>query len=533
MLVAPSPATRLPPRLPPSEHRLTIPARPSIVSRRHSATIGPMSPSHLSRPLRSSPLAGPSIAASLDDHVIGPASAPATPGGGSRHLSPLAEFSSTPEPEEEPRPAVDADTKKQRRRTIGSVLSKLSFPATAGGSVSEPPSPPSPTGVQMEGRRRTKSTTSQEAPPVPPVPAWVHNSLPTRSPTRSPRYTQPSPSSSSSSTSLSSPSSSRPPSRPHTAGSYTSTRSRPTSPTPSARSANSALKHGTDPRRASLRPSTSRSPEENWLTQSAAPRFSRLGLKAEGVILPVSAKEARRRSTASLASLKRSAGEFDALPPPPSPLPSHPVTVTVSSRTGPSSPASPPATTTQSRFRSRASSRTSLASAASGISADCDTPSLTMSPGPSASDVSLSAETEADEMGVLHGPGCVEVRVNDVRVGVLAAPAAVYTGKGKERERERAGEVGEGAFGGGLAPWARRGRESANGSTPSLALSSAATSVADVSFGGAPLHVRAATAPDLVAAAAEAEAKAKGTGKRSRTLGRVWKQVVRSVTLRR
>jgi len=49
-------------------------------------------------------------------------------------------------------------------------------------------------------------------------------------------------------------------------------------------------------------PSTSRNPEENWLTSASAPRFSRLSLKREGVVLPISVKEARRRSTVSLSS---------------------------------------------------------------------------------------------------------------------------------------------------------------------------------------------------------------------------------------
>jgi hypothetical protein len=49
-------------------------------------------------------------------------------------------------------------------------------------------------------------------------------------------------------------------------------------------------------------PSTSRNPEENWLTSASAPRFSRLGLKGDGVVMPVSVKEARRRSTASVSS---------------------------------------------------------------------------------------------------------------------------------------------------------------------------------------------------------------------------------------
>ncbi|KAI0689347.1 hypothetical protein BC835DRAFT_1308417 [Cytidiella melzeri] len=56
------------------------------------------------------------------------------------------------------------------------------------------------------------------------------------------------------------------------------------------------------------RPSTSRAPELNWLSTTPAPKFSRLGLKEEGVVLPVSAKEMRRRSMSgvSLAGSVRS-----------------------------------------------------------------------------------------------------------------------------------------------------------------------------------------------------------------------------------
>ncbi|ETW77033.1 hypothetical protein HETIRDRAFT_460507 [Heterobasidion irregulare TC 32-1] len=41
---------------------------------------------------------------------------------------------------------------------------------------------------------------------------------------------------------------------------------------------------------AAAAPSTSRDPAENWLSATAAPKFSRLGLAADGVVLPVSAK---------------------------------------------------------------------------------------------------------------------------------------------------------------------------------------------------------------------------------------------------
>ncbi|KAH9848029.1 hypothetical protein C2E23DRAFT_871453 [Lenzites betulinus] len=541
MLAAPSSATRLPPRLPSVDHKLTIPARPPIASRRHSATVGSMSPSHLSRPLRSSPLAGPSIAATSDNPRAAVASAPPTPGGGRRHLSPLAESSNTILAEA--LPVVDTDVKKQRRRSLGAVLSKLSFPAaTPTPSIPESESPVTPV------RRRTKSTTSQEAPPVPPVPTWMNKTMPSR--TRSPI----SPHASSSTTS---------PSRARVSPSDGSSpkSSRPTSPTPSARSATSSVKPTPDPRRASLRPppSTSRSPEDNWLTQSAAPRFSRLGLKAEGVILPVSAREARRRSTASLASINGSkTRSSDTLPPPlPPPLP---IPVRASSRASTASNGSLPRPSTapasQQHF-SRTSSRASLASAASasgsamesGSMYYCDTPSLTMSPGPSASDVSLSSSraptvAEADEMGVLSFPqpqafpmphslgyphgmsasgSVVEIQLNDVPVGVLSvpapAPAYMRAGKGKARATDIAlvAPTDDPSELGAFPPWARGAR------APSVVSSSAATSVVDLSRPGS--HARAATAPEL-----GADAKAK---KRPHALGRMWGRVVRSVTIRR
>lgn len=49
-------------------------------------------------------------------------------------------------------------------------------------------------------------------------------------------------------------------------------------------------------------PSTSRNPELNWLSTAAAPKFSRLGLKGEGVVMPLTAKEVRRRSTIRVSS---------------------------------------------------------------------------------------------------------------------------------------------------------------------------------------------------------------------------------------
>ncbi|KAI0655876.1 hypothetical protein C8Q70DRAFT_935994 [Cubamyces menziesii] len=613
MLVAPSTVTRSPPRLPSADHRLTIPARPSVPTRRHSTTLGSLSPSHLSRPLRSSPLAGPSIAASNDGTLISPASAPPTPGGGLRHLSPLAEFSTTTlSPDSGSDAELAGTTKKQRRRTLGAVFGKLNFPSTAAG---ESPVEGENAGGAVVLRRRTKSSASQDAPPVPPVPSWAHQTMPAR--TRSP-HRHASASASSSSSSSPSGAQTSPHHHPQHRDTHPRAKSRPTSPTPSAHSATSSLKSSTastsSPRRSSLRPPpcTSSSPESNWLTQAAPPRFSRLGLKAEGVILPVSAREAKRRSTASLATVggsRRPPPRADALPLPLPPVPartaSRASTISIASLSAslprPAHSASAQSTraygprpstapASQTRFRERAESRASLASAASAasgvsmecVSVECDTPSLTMSPGPSASDVSsvgaFSAETEVgevdvDEMGVVlrareqppEGVGMVEFQLNDVPVGVLAIPAQAYREKGKERAVELAVAVADGPDGAAAVgvPWMAVSRES-------LVSSSAATSVVDLSVNGAGagagagvgvgvgklgagtrgVHVRVGTAPEMgrpYAAYGGGAAPREGgvggggggggggdgvgkAGKKTHALGRVWRQVVRSVT---
>ena len=177
MLVAPSPVARSAPRLPPADHRLSIPERPSLANRRHSATS--MSPLRGSRPHRSSPLAGPSIAFSHDGTPKA-TSAPPTPAGG-RHLSPLAEFSTTAAQVEDP-VDDDADSKKRRRRSLGAVLSKLTFPSSSPSSSSEPASPDRDSPVRPRQRSRSASSrTAAPVPAVPPVPAWAHNTLPARS----------------------------------------------------------------------------------------------------------------------------------------------------------------------------------------------------------------------------------------------------------------------------------------------------------------------------------------------------------------
>ncbi|KAI8972407.1 hypothetical protein BD414DRAFT_500211 [Trametes punicea] len=517
MFAAPSPDIRSNPRLPSPDHRLKVATPPTIATRRSSTTVGSLSPSHLSRPLRSSPLAGPSIAVTNDGTLISPVSAPPTPGGGGRHLSPLAEFPSTTELETHSVIEGQLSSKKQRRRTLGAVFSKLSFPAPPGDSNNDAPSPSSPA---TPIRRRTKSTASDENPPVPPLPSQAAKSTPAH--VRAPGY---GPATSSSS-------------RAHaTCLEPKSKPSRPTSPTPSTRSAASSIGPTASARRMSFRPppNLSTNPESNWLTQAAPPRFSRLGLKAEGVVLPISVREARRRSMASSASRTRS---FDTLSPPPMSArsPSRSSAMVSHSHSAPSTLASPStASAGQQRFlRSRASSRASLASAVSGLSGlsvECDTPSLTMSPGPSTTDVSVTfstADTEVDEMGVLVSGGArgrVEFQLNDLPVGALALPAQAYTGKGKERTVDFAVAVHE-TEASAFAPWTRVPLPASP--TPSTR-SSAATSVVDLSAGAAR---RASTAPERGFVGANAEGEG-AKAKRTHALGRVWKHVVRSVTAKR
>ncbi|RPD70672.1 hypothetical protein L226DRAFT_525768 [Lentinus tigrinus ALCF2SS1-7] len=599
MLVAPSPVARSSPRLPSADHRLTIPEGPSLASRRHSS----LSPLHGSRPHRSSPLAGPSIALSHDG-TLKATSAPPTPGGGGRHLSPLAEFSTTAAQVEDP--GDDADSKKRRRRSLGAVLSKMSFPSSASSTGAEPASPERESQTPVRPRQRSKSANSRTTPPVPavpPVPAWAHNTAPARS--MSPHKL--------------SPSSSRSQSHAQSPGSSGSPKSsRPSSPTPSARSnpsRRSVIQTPTgSPVSARAIPSTSRNPEENWLTQSSAPRFSRLGLKAEGVILPVSVREARRRSTASTLSLASRAKPSDALSPHPRPgssssrsstaghASSNRMSIASTSTFTPSSvshshsshshsshshsshshstPASASASASGSpprRHRSRASSSASVSS-----SLDCDTPSLTMSPGPSASDISLAPEPPSviavDEMGVLTmttpsvGVG-VQLQLNDVPVGVIgipdpdvsvsAYPAIPDKGKGRARNYDldvdygmqvlpplpllpvRADDTASsiasiGSIGSIASersvftvpvPWTRGA--GAGGSVPASPSGSERSSY----FGPAmdlprARHERAATAPGAGAGGERKTDKARekeGLKKRT-TIGRMWKQVVRSVT---
>ena len=217
-----------------------------------------------------------------------------------------------------------------------------------------------------------------------------------------------------------------------------------------------------------------------------------------------------------------------------------------------------------------------------------------MSPGPSASDVSLAPEPSSaslsssapalgvDEMGVLTmspvGGMQLQLQLNDVPVGIIHVPdptdptqsesdsaAAAYRDKGKGRAREydsyggamqfplppplRADDTASsiasvGSIGSIVSerstftvPWARSGSGSGGGSLPASPSGSERSSY----FGSAvelprPSHERAATAPAAGSGAGAGKEKEKEKGallKKRSTIGRMWKQVVRSVTVRR
>ncbi|KAI0686622.1 hypothetical protein C8Q76DRAFT_309951 [Earliella scabrosa] len=552
LLVDPSPVARFPPRLSSLDYQLTLPDRSSSPKRRHSTISSPM---YSARPLRSSPLAGPSIAVTGDGALVGAASAPPTPGGGVRHLSPLAEFSVIAA--EESGDAESAAPKKQRRRSLGGVLSKISFPISTATSESEQPS-----GEPSKPRRRSKSASAHAAPPVPavpPLPAWAQNG--SNSPSRLSQHNP-------------SPSASRAPSS--TGSSIRSIPSRPSSPTPSARSTSSrkSVFQQVDPRTGSpmrLPPSTSRNPEENWLTQSSAPRFSRLGLKAEGVILPVSAREARRRSTASTlnarakslearprsrpthtrsssgASAASSARSLAAIP---GSGPSCSSSVVSSpspaaaSRIAPPPPAPSPAPSTimaTPPFRSRTSSFASATSSRPSLDR-CDTPSLTMSPAASASDLSLppplpttpQAQCAVDEFGALSASHVVQLQLNDVHVESIPVPVT-----NPEDEFGKARDVGgflrttdSIASVGSIGSRAGSLEENVVVLESPTKLKSGRGSVFRFGIGGRGGYPTSTVGPEGKSRTGdepECPRSGSNTGA-SATMGRVWKQVVRSVT---
>ena len=188
------------------------------------------------------------------------------------------------------------------------------------------------------------------------------------------------------------------------------------------------------------------------MSAAAAPRFSRLGLKGDGVVLPLTAKEVRRRSTirvspsASLVSLAsssshpdtrrgkdadaRSARSLKSQTSLRSLARSFQGAAAAAARAGELVPQPP-----EPPFRREASAST--ASIASSVgSADSDvpeTPSLSLSRASSESGASVEKDVPrtpqdgcVDELGVIRegkskmgGEGGVELRVNDVTVEII------------------------------------------------------------------------------------------------------------------
>ncbi|KAH9915171.1 uncharacterized protein BXZ73DRAFT_81431 [Epithele typhae] len=524
---------------------------------------------HSSRPIRSSPLAGPSIAPSSNNpSLLGVRSAPPTPGCGPRHLSPLAEFSIVPLPTDDDEEEGSGAKKQKRRRSLGVVLTKLSFPSS---STSHAPAAQEPAAAASP-RRRTKSASARTAdvPSVPPVPAWAQQPGRSGSPSPSARASSPLPS---------------PPRIPSARGSPAS--SRASSPTPSTASASRRSVHSTRSVRSVHDPSLlvahkGGGAEDNWMTQVAAPRFSRLGLKAEGVVMPVRAADHKRRSAVPpQAGASKSMDGVRALPPslPPSVLPSRsPSRTTAPSPHArvPSAPASMPSPAPARCQSSSSSSSSSYGqpprpparrrspSSTSAASLDLDTPELSMSPGASASDVSLP-DSALTEVGVLAHPPPVPplpplhvlARARTASQGSVAfpddydlGPAHGHAQKPATKARGVAvdvrsvasmGSIGSlGSVGssvgttGSLGTVGSWGTTGSVGSAPSPVLRRAArsSSALNPAHGRPSAHAGAAEDWHVYGDKGEGDAEVGGSGqKRSRSIGRVWKSVVRRVSM--
>ncbi|PIL29352.1 hypothetical protein GSI_09403 [Ganoderma sinense ZZ0214-1] len=602
MLVTPSPT--LPPRVQSLEHALTIPDRTAIISRRHST----FSPLHASRPLRSSPLAGPSIDVAQDDtRNPGSLRAPSTPRGGTKHLSPLTVTPAIADPGGE----EDVAAQKRRQRTTFSVvLSKMSFPSSSTSSTT--PAPPSTSSTSSgssassvpdqpvgKPRRRMRSLGAEDAPPVPPMPVWAHDKMPNRRSQNLSSFSSLSPSPSSSHPPvLLRPASVSVPNSPH------SSRENLSAPRPRPRPDHARRSvvqpHGqgqgqVDARMSTrlsiagrLPPSTSRNPEENWLTQAAVPKFSRAGLKAQGVVMPVSARAARRASTvsmstasASAAARTRSLGGGGPSRPPAAhvaPAVSH-GRVPRRPSTAPSLGLLPmpiPSSDLRSRTSSLASTRSRVSASVSASTSEyfgdhsvsgegegegegdaegegrgegSETPPLTTSSTTTSASSSLSVSfadppvSRADEFGIiLPAPESgVQIQLNDVIVPPEAFYNAPYDvkgkGRGKGKDRVVAVDVKSVGPAGSISSMASQtyGAQSVPRRRESLPGSSGADALW---FGPRqPLHARAASAPAETKTKAKARegitAEEKENLKRRRsTIARVWKQVVRSVAHR-
>ncbi|KAH8102259.1 hypothetical protein BXZ70DRAFT_906221 [Cristinia sonorae] len=296
--------------------------RPEIVRRRTGHLEAASAPRRDPRPLRSSPLAGPSLALdALSSSGGSDESGNSESSEGKPRYRP-SRISSTPDvpsmltifeaadtshtlvssrsetsvstllPSPPPKAALasssvqDEDSKKSSRRSWGPIK-LISLPAIT---------PPRPSSMSFKltsqtpssrsgSQSKTQSTSTvakaeHVAPPVPQIPVWALPSHTTSSPsTRPKRHPNLSPNGK---THMRRPSTAPSPSIPNM------------SPELEKLNRRRSVFHGP--------PSTSRDPELNWMSQAAPPQFSRRALKAENVIMPVSAKEALRRSTASTIS---------------------------------------------------------------------------------------------------------------------------------------------------------------------------------------------------------------------------------------
>ncbi|EKM56801.1 uncharacterized protein PHACADRAFT_254124 [Phanerochaete carnosa HHB-10118-sp] len=451
------------------------------MARRHTTYLAPSpvaGPRREARQLRSSPLAGPSLALSDDGILTGSdesagqerrfkpsrisstpdvststlmnleervaASAPSSPAGTLRGAPPpdLMSETSQHEPEDMPTPPSPARTSSVRRLSLG--LKRLSaLPGMPRLSASGDATPTSPSVSLSRVRSQTGSDSTSKSgsgvppvppmPPVPSIPVWakpsyipeavtsksaVNAAAPTRTVLR----------------------------RPVTAPS-------PTSLTPGSLSRRSS-KHGShetlslpDSGEASPPiPSTSRNPELNWLSTAAPPKFSRLSLKSEGVVLPLTAKEVRRRSTIRVSSIDGADARS--------------ITGTLRSMCSQASLQSLAASTEAAAevddvqpprpafFRKASSSSSSVASTASVESDEQTTPSLSRassSSGASIEEMRTPRVPDQDEFGALASNGAgkdkgtagVELRVNDVTVEII--------GLSEKTERVRTQEVRIGA----------------------------------------------------------------------------------------
>lgn len=274
----------------------TLSARPDYFSRRHTYAAS-------MRPLRSSPLAGPSLALTHEGLLVGPPtdeddSAISTWSAG---MSSSACTSST----------TSTSEHGARSRYRPSRIGSSPIPA-ATASASLPPTlrflqpalpddddePPNPTHLKAArrislGRMKLKSMPTLPSTSAPPsVPTAVQHRRDSPSPSQAtsarPRSILISPAHSTHSLTAVSP---IPPTSTLASGSGSTRR-------PST--ASSLGSSSTNVRRrsylANQPPSTSRDPELNWMSATGPPRFSRQGLKEAGVVMPVSAREARRRS---------------------------------------------------------------------------------------------------------------------------------------------------------------------------------------------------------------------------------------------